>query len=350
MNVSDLESSVLDALEKIEHPQYKQNLRELGMFARLESDGDAVRLVLKTPDEDRKVQIALEAQVRGALGNLELPGRLKIKFEHDPNLKPEEAGNRIRGVKNIIAVGSGKGGVGKSTVSTNLAAAMAMRGLKVGLMDADIYGPSLGRMLGVNGRLALQGDGKNRILPHEVHGIKLISFSFMLNADQAVVWRGPMLGKAVEQFLFQVVWGELDYLIIDLPPGTGDVQLSLAQLIDLDGAVVVTTPQNVALQDASRAVHMFMDVKVPILGVVENMAEFHCPKCGHVAHIFSKNGGQSFASKYKTPLLGSIPIEQGIMESGEDGTPIVVKQKSGPIVDAYFKIIDQLGVEIEKYR
>lgn len=350
MNLTDLEPKVLEALEQVEHPAYKQSLRELGMFGRLEQDDETLRLVLKSPDPDRKTQISLEASVRSALSKLELPGRLKIKFEIDESLKPEDVGNRIRGVKNIIAVGSGKGGVGKSTVTANLAAALTMRGFSVGVIDADIYGPSLGRMFGVTGRVPLKGDGKNKIQPVEVHGLKLISFSFMLNPDQAVVWRGPMLGKAVEQFLFQVMWGELDYLLIDLPPGTGDVQLTLAQLIDLDGAIVVTTPQNVALQDASRAVHMFHDVKVPVLGVVENMSEFHCPNCGHVAHIFSKNGGEAFAAKFGIPGLGGIPIQQDIMESGEEGTPIVLAQKEGPIVDAYFRIIDQVTAEVEKYR
>jgi len=350
MNLTDLEPKVLEALEKVEHPAYKQNLRELGMFGRLEQDDETLRLVLKAPDPDRKTQISLEASVRSALGSLELPGKLKIKFEIDESLKPEDIGNRIRGVKNIIAIGSGKGGVGKSTVTANMAAALTMRGYSVGVIDADIYGPSLGRMFGISGRVPLKGDGQNKIQPVEAHGLKLISFSFMLNPDQAVVWRGPMLGKAVEQFLFQVQWGELDYLVIDLPPGTGDVVLTLAQLIDLDGAVVVTTPQNVALQDASRAVHMFQDVKVPVLGVVENMSEFHCPSCGHVAHIFSKNGAEAFAAKFGIPNLGGIPIQQDIMESGEEGTPIVLTQKEGPIVDAYFRLIDLTNAEVEKYR
>ncbi len=350
VNLSDIEPKIVSALARVEHPQYKQNLEELGMFGRLEEDGDNVRLILKSPDADRKVQIALETSIRGALKDLDLPGKLKIRFEVDESMKPEDVGNRIRGVKNIIAVGSGKGGVGKSTVSANLAAALKLQGHSVGLMDADIYGPSLGRMFGVNGRLELKGDGQNRVTPHEVDGIKVMSFAFLLNPDQAVVWRGPMLGKAVEQFLFQVIWGELDYLIIDLPPGTGDVQLSLAQMIDLDGALIVTTPQNVALQDASRAVHMFMEVKVPILGVIENMSEFHCPNCGHVSHIFSKNGGEAFAAKYKVPVLGHIPIQQDIMEAGESGKPFVLANPEGAVANAYAGVVDQIGVEIEKYR
>lgn len=348
--ITELEPTILKALATIEHPQFKQNLQELGMFSRLEEDGETLRLFLKTPDNDRKIQIDLESKIRSALRPAELPGKLKIKFEVDESLKPEDIGNRVRGVKNIIAVGSGKGGVGKSTVSANLALSLAKQGHSVGLIDADIYGPSLGKMFGVPGKLPLTGDGENRVRPHEVAGIKLVSFAFLLNPDQAVVWRGPMLGKAIEQFLFQVIWGELDYLIIDLPPGTGDVQLSLGQMVDLDGAVIVTTPQNVAIQDASRAVHMFTEIKVPVLGVIENMSEFICPSCGHVAHIFSKNGAQAFAAKFKVPQLGSIPLQQSIMEAGEEGQPIVAREPDGPIAKAYEQVIEKMAVEVEKYR
>jgi ATP-binding protein involved in chromosome partitioning len=172
----------------------------------------------------------------------------------------------------------------------------------------------------------------------------------MLNTDQAVVWRGPMLGKAVEQFLYEITWGELDYLIIDLPPGTGDVQLSLAQLVEVDGAIIVTTPQNVALQDASRAASMFQEVKVPVLGVIENMSEFQCPKCGTVTHIFSKNGGEALAAKYKIPKLGGIPISADIMDSGESGKPIVWKDPEGIVAKSYNEIIDKVAIEIQKYR
>ncbi|MCB1325223.1 MAG: Mrp/NBP35 family ATP-binding protein [Spirochaetales bacterium] len=351
MEQTQLENEIRQAVEGVEHPAFKRSLGDLGMYDRLEQDGeDVLRVFLKTPKQDRKQEIDIEAKVRGALQPLQLPGKVKIRFELDESLAPEETGNRIRGIKNIVAIGSGKGGVGKSTVTANLAAALKLRGHAVGVIDADIYGPSLGKLFGFNGRVALKGDGKNRIDPLDVNGIKLVSFSFMLNPDQAVVWRGPMLGKAVEQFLFQVNWGELDYLLIDLPPGTGDVQLSLAQLIDLDGAIIVTTPQNVALQDAGRAAHMFLEVKVPILGVIENMSLFVCPNCGHESHVFSKNGGQSLASRFKMPLLGEIPLLGDIMESGEEGEPIVLRERGGPVAQAFLAIADKLPTEIDKYR
>ncbi len=349
MSDTELEEKIKKALKKIQHPELKKSIIDIGMYGRLEQDDEAVRLFIKTPDGDRKVQIGLETQIRGAVKDM-VPGKLRIKFEVDEGLKEADQGNRIPGVKNVIAVGSGKGGVGKSTVSANLAAAMAARGLKVGLMDADIYGPSLGRMFGRDGKVSLKGDGDSKIYPMEIHGLKLISFSFLLEPDQAVVWRGPMLGKAVEQFLFEIMWGELDYLIIDLPPGTGDVQLTLAQIIDLDGAVIVTTPQNVALQDASRAANMLQGVKVPILGVIENMSEFICPSCGTATPIFSKNGAAAFAAKVRIPELGQVPIMKEIMEAAEDGTPFVLKDRESPVAKAYDEIIDKLGTEIEKYR
>ncbi|EHQ06875.1 MAG: Mrp/NBP35 family ATP-binding protein [Leptonema illini] len=351
MNLTEIESKVKEALTKVEHPTFKENLFDLGMFGRVEEDGEQLRIIVKSPDEDRRVQIGLESQLRGVLGKVGIPGKFKIRFEYDPELQPEPLGNRIRGVKNVIAVGSGKGGVGKSTVTANLAAAMAQMGLKVGVLDADIYGPSIGKMFGFDGKLSLTGDGKNKISPPEKYGVKVMSFSFLLNPDQAVIWRGPMLGKAVEQFLYEIMWGELDFLLIDLPPGTGDVQLSLAQLIDLDGALVVTTPQNVAIQDATRAVAMFQEVKIPILGVVENMAEFVCPHCGKTSHIFSKNGGTAFAAKYRVPFLGSLPLQPDVMEAGESGKPASISDNADDAMrKSYTELAQKLAVEVEKYK
>ncbi len=349
MEQTELEQKINAELRKVQHPDRKRSLPDLGMLARVEQDNGTTRLIIKSPDEDRRVQIGLESKIRGLVSAL-VPGKLKIKFELDPSLAVQEEGNRIQGVKNIIAVGSGKGGVGKSTVAANLAAAMAGMGRKVGLLDADIYGPSLGRMFGMTGKVALKGDGESKIYPELIHGIKLISFSFLIHPEQAVVWRGPMLGKAVEQFLYEILWGELDFLVIDLPPGTGDVQLSLAQLVDLDGAVIVTTPQNVALQDATRAVSMFQEVKIPVLGVIENMSEFVCPSCGTHTHIFSKNGAAAFAAKFHIPELGGIPLMQEIMETGESGRPYVLDNPNTPVAEAYRSIVAKIEQEIARYR
>ncbi|EKR66419.1 MULTISPECIES: Mrp/NBP35 family ATP-binding protein [Leptospira] len=334
-------------LTKIKHPELKKDIVSLGMIGSLDIQEGETNILLKTPNQDRRVQIGLEAQIRQILTKLEGIGKVKIKFEVDPKLVLDDS-NKIPGVMNVIAIGSGKGGVGKSTVTVNLAAVAASLGYKVGVLDADIYGPSIGKMFGVNGRVALKAE-EDKIYPLIKDGIKLISFSFLIDEKQPVVWRGPMLGKAVEQFLYDIVWDELDYLFIDLPPGTGDVQLSLAQLIDLNGAVIVTTPQSVALLDATRASAMFSQVKVPILGVVENMSEFICPKCGHASAIFSKGGGQKLAESSEASFLGGIPLTMDIMNGGEDGSPVVLKDKEGPVYQAYKTIFDNLNEEIKKW-
>ena len=348
MSLEKYEIKIKELLGKIEHPSYHKNLMELGMFSSLEQIDDKFHLLLKTANPERKIQIELEARIRKSLANVpSFIGKVKIKFEIDESLKEKE-NNRLPGVKKIIAIGSGKGGVGKSTVSANLAVSLAQDGKKVGILDADIYGPSIGSMFGVSGRLELSGDGKNNIYPHVAHGVKMVSFSFLLGKSQAVVWRGPMLGKAIEQFLFQVVWGELDYLIFDLPPGTGDVQLSMAQLVKVDGGVIVTTPQNVALQDARRASQMFLNLKIPILGVIENMSSFVCPSCGASSHVFSKNGGKALASDINVPFLGSLPLQEEIMESGEKGLPFVLDQKSSPTTEICRGICQLIASESQK--
>ncbi|TGN17660.1 Mrp/NBP35 family ATP-binding protein [Leptospira idonii] len=337
-------TSIQRQLMQVKHPELKKDIVSLGMVAKVEPTDDGIQIFIKTPNNDRRLQIGLEAQTRQLVSKLEGAGKVKIKFEVDQNMKMED-GNRIVGVKKVIAVGSGKGGVGKSTVTANLASALLKAGKKVGILDADIYGPSLGKMFGVNGRVALKSE-EDKIYPLDKHGLKLISFSFLVAEDQPVVWRGPMLGKAIEQFLYDVVWGELDYLLIDLPPGTGDVQLSLAQLIDLDGAVIVTTPQDVAVLDAGRAAAMFKQVKIPILGIVENMSGFACPKCGHVTDLFSKGGGGKLAAQIGVPELGSVPLTVEVMRSGESGTPAILAESKGPLNDSYANIVKNLESQI----
>jgi ATP-binding protein involved in chromosome partitioning len=232
------------------------------------------------------------------------------------------AGSRraIEGVRSIIAVASGKGGVGKSTVSVNLAVALSNQGYRVGILDADIYGPSVPMMLGVEVEPTV--NERNKIVPPEARGIKVMSFGFFAGEDSAVIWRGPMIMKALQQFFYDVEWGELDYLVIDLPPGTGDAQLTLVQSLPVDGAVIVTTPQNVALADAVKGIVMFRKTEVPVLGVIENMATYHCPSCGHESHVFGQGGAEKVSQKFEVPVLGQIPLNGDIRAAGDDGHPL----------------------------
>jgi ATP-binding protein involved in chromosome partitioning len=247
--------------------------------------------------------------------------------------------NLIPGVKYVIAVSSGKGGVGKSTVSVNLAVALALTGAKVGLLDADIYGPNIPMMMGVT-KPPEQIDGK--IAPAESHGVKLISMGFFVPEDTAVVWRGPMVHTAIQQLFRDVLWGELDYLLIDLPPGTGDAQLTLTQLVPLTGAVTVTTPQEVALHDVRKGMMMFQKVNVPLLGIVENMSYFLCGHCGERTEIFSHGGGERAAAKLGIPFLGRVPIDPAIRDGGDSGTPIVVADPASPQSAAFREIAQKI--------
>ena len=251
---------------------------------------------------------------------------------------PEAPSNPLPGVKHIVAVGAGKGGVGKSTVAVNLAIALAQEGLKVGLLDADIYGPSAAIMTGTGDHKA-QGDAHQRVIPALKHGIRIISMAFLLPKDQsAVVWRGPMVGKMVTQLLTGVAWGDLDYLVVDLPPGTGDAVLSLSQSVPLSGAVVVTTPQDVALLDVMKAIEMFNAVKVPVVGIVENMAGFTCPKCGTMTRIFLEGAGRKAAEKFGIPLLGTLPLDAAVPPGGDHGAPIVVEAPGGVTAKAFKEV------------
>lgn len=250
----------------------------------------------------------------------------------------------IPGVKYVVAVSSGKGGVGKSTVSVNLAVALAQSGARVGLLDADIYGPNIPMMMGVT-KAPEQQDGK--IVPAENYGVKLISMAFFVPEDTAVVWRGPMVHTAIQQFFRDVRWGELDYLLIDLPPGTGDAQLTLSQLVPLRGAVTVTTPQEVALYDVRKGVMMFQKVNVPLLGLIENMSHFVCGHCGETTEIFSYGGGERAAQKMGIPFLGRIPIDPAIRSGGDTGKPIVAADPASPHAAAFRDIAAKLRQSVE---
>jgi ATP-binding protein involved in chromosome partitioning len=271
-----------------------------------------------------------------------------MSAEHTPggsNPSPNQSGeNPLPGVKHIIAVSSGKGGVGKSTVTVNVAVALKEQGYTVGLMDADIYGPNIPMMIGVTKEPVKEGE---KILPAEGQGVKVISMGFFVPEDTPVVWRGPMVHSAIQQFFRDVVWGELDYLLIDLPPGTGDVPLTLSQLVPLTGAITVTTPQEVALQDVRKGMMMFKKVNVPLLGVVENMSYFVCGHCGERTEIFSTGGGERAAQKFDIPFLGRIPIDPAIREGGDLGKSIVGNDPSSPQAQAFLQIAHTLVANIE---
>ncbi|BCT96531.1 iron-sulfur cluster carrier protein [Lysobacter helvus] len=275
-----------------------------------------------------------------------IPRRPATAHAVQPGLKP------LPRIRNLIAVGSGKGGVGKSTTAVNLALAIAAEGARVGVLDADVYGPSIPTMLGLTGRPD-SPDGK-QIVPMRAHGIEAMSIGLMIEEDSPLIWRGPMATSALTQLLEQTLWGgagedaQLDYLIVDLPPGTGDIQLTLAQKIPVAGAVIVTTPQDVATLDARKALKMFEKVHVPVLGLVENMAVHVCSNCGHVEHLFGQGGGQRIAAQYGVPLLGSLPLDIGIREQGDVGTPIFAFAPDSAAAEAYRATARALLAELEK--
>jgi ATP-binding protein involved in chromosome partitioning len=250
---------------------------------------------------------------------------------------------QLPGVKNIVAVGSGKGGVGKSTVAANLAVALAQTGAKVGLLDADVYGPSVPALMGM--RDGARAEDK-KLIPNQAHGVKLMSLGFLTDPDRPIIWRGPMVGQAVKQMLSDVQWGELDYLLVDLPPGTGDAPLTLIQAIPLSGVVVVTTPQDVALGIATKTLTMFRSLHVPVLGIVENMSGYTCPQCGHHEDVFSHGGGQAAAQALKVPFLGEVPLDMAIRVSGDEGTPVPASHPGTPQAAPFEQIARKLAAQV----
>lgn len=312
---------VLKALSTCIEPELHKDIVSLGMIQNLIVEGGRVSFdyVLTTPACPLKGMMELEAKEAVK----KVPGVTDVQVKMTANVKKDLRLERIMpsGVRNIIAVGSGKGGVGKSTVACNLAVALALDGAKVGLLDADVYGPNQPQMMGVSDFEPAAGPD-NKIDPAEGYGVKVMSMGFLMEPDAPVIWRGPMLHGAITQFLKDVRWGELDYLVVDLPPGTGDVQLSLAQSVPLMGSVIVTTPQSIALSDVRKAVAMFQKLNVPILGVVENMSEFVCPHCKKKSEVFSHGGAESLSKKYGVPVLGRIPLDPTVCETGETGKPV----------------------------
>lgn len=327
------QEEVMQALRRVMDPELHRDIVSLNMVRSVEIEGGRVRVhvVLTTPACPLKsaIRAAVESVVQA------LPGVSSVEVEMGANVvssRGKTKEERLPGVRNIVAVGSGKGGVGKSTVAVNLAVALAQSGARVGLLDADIYGPSIPILLGAteeSPRMIEEGE-RTLMLPLERHGLKVFSIGFLLKDTEAVVWRGPLLHKAVQQFLDDVAWGELDYLVVDLPPGTGDVQISLSQLVPVSSAVVVTTPQDVAFADVLRAIRMFRVTKVPILGVIENMASFVCPNCGTEHAIFGKGHIAERCREHDVAYLGAIPMDQRVAPAGDQGRPIVIEAPDSP--------------------
>lgn len=352
--------AVLTALARIALPG-GGDLVSRDLVRALVVDGGQVRFVLEAATAEagaalKAVRPAAEAAVAALPGVERVSVALTAPLPEGPKAAPQGAPPSLKlgrhptpgpgsvpGVRRILAIGSGKGGVGKSTVSSNLAVALAREGWRVGLLDADIYGPSQARMMGVSRRPA-SPDGKT-IIPPVAHGVTMISIGLMLPEDEAVIWRGPMLMGALQQLLTQVAWGELDVLIVDMPPGTGDVQLTLCQKFAVDGAIVVSTPQDVALLDARKAIRAFQTLKTPILGLIENMSTYICPQCGHEDHIFGDSGVQREAERLSLPFLGALPIAVEVRLAGDGGVPVAATDS--PVAESYRRmarrLIDELG-------
>lgn len=333
MSTSISSESVLNVLSKVQEPELHRDLVSLNMIRDLEIKEDTVNfsIVLTTPACPLKGAIEKEAH-QAVMG---IPGVKQVNIHMDSNV-PNDGRNRglvNLPIRNALAIASGKGGVGKSTVSVNLAVALAKSGARVGLMDADIYGPNIPTMMGIRD---IPGTKDNKLIPANAYGVKLISMGFLVKPGQPLIWRGPMLNSAIRQFLSDVEWGELDYLLVDLPPGTGDASLSLAQMLPLSGAVIVTLPQEVSLEDASRGLNMFQTLEVPILGVIENMR----------GEFFGSGGGEDLARIAKVPFLGAVPMEREVRVGGDTGKPVIISLPDSESAIAFTHISEQVAARI----
>jgi ATP-binding protein involved in chromosome partitioning len=328
------ETSIFEALRSVEEPELHRDIVSLNMVKDvvISPDNDvSLKIELTTPACPLKDEI--ERNVSTTLSSL---GARSVQISWGAMVRraaPAQAKPELPGVKNVVAVASGKGGVGKTTVSANLAVSLAMEGASVGLLDADITGPNIPLMLGVEGRPVASPD--NKIMPLERYGVKVMSIQFFVAEGQPVVWRGPLVGGAIQQFLRDVDWGELDYLVVDLPPGTSDAQLTLAQAVgpQLTGALLVTTPQDVALMDVQKALQMFRKLSVPIMGIVENMSAFVCPHCGEPTEIFGRGGGERFARQHDIEYFGGIPLDIKVRQGSDAGVPAVAQREPGPAAE-----------------
>src|SRR5437870_3406436 len=338
------EQAVLDALRGVKDPEQQQDIVSLGLIRDLTIADSQVNFTLAFTTQSRASKATMHSMASRAVGRVPGVSKVQVKMGGLPSARPaqpaahahapgpERSADFIPEVKHTIAVSSGKGGVGKSTVSVNLAVALRQSGAAVGIIDSDVYGPDIPLMLGSRGR---PGMFENRIIPVEVHGLKMMSIGLLVNEREPLVWRGPMIHSFIQQMLKDVMWGALDYLVFDMPPGTGDAQLSLSQVIPLSGVVMVTTPQEVALLDVRKAVAMFQRLNVPIIGVVENMSVFACPHCGERTAIFGEAGGQRIADEYGVPLLARIPLDPETRAGGDSGMPITLRRPASPQAAAF---------------
>jgi ATP-binding protein involved in chromosome partitioning len=326
------EATILDALRQVQEPELGRDIVTLNMVKAIKIEGSRVAFTIELTTPACPLKDEIEGNARTVLAGM---GAEAIEITWEAMVRratPQQAEAILPNVKNVIAVGSGKGGVGKTTVSVNLAVALAQAGARVGLLDADITGPNVPMMLGVEGQP--KASENNKITPLERHGVKCISIQFFVPEGQPIVWRGPLVGGAIQQFLRDVDWGELDYLVVDLPPGTSDAQLTLAQSVPLGGAVLVTTPQEVALSDVGKALAMFKRLSVPILGLVENMTAFACPHCGELTEIFGRGGGERFCQEHGIDFLGGVPLDVTVRQGGDVGVPAVAQREPGPAARA----------------
>jgi ATP-binding protein involved in chromosome partitioning len=339
------ENAVLDALRIVKDPDLHQDIVSLGFIKNLRIDRDRVSFTVELTTPACPVKDQMREQAHAVVAAL--PGVKTVNVDMSASVRtvaaPEGGRAVVEGVKNVIAVGAGKGGVGKTTVAVNLAIALAKCGGRVGIIDGDIYGPNVPIMMGIKTQLTT--DGK-KIIPAEQYGIQVISMGFMTADESPVIWRGPMLHGAIQQFFREVRWNNLDYLIVDMPPGTGDVALSLSQTVPVAGSVVVTTPQQVSLADSRRAVRMYQKLNIPTLGIIENMSHYVCPNCNHEADIFGRGGGEQMAQQLGVAFIGRIPIYQPIREGSDSGVPLVMSEPNSPASRAFMAAAERVAAEI----
>ena len=339
------QARVLDALKVVRDPDLNRDIVSLGFVKDLRIEGGHVGFTIELTTPACPVKDQMRDQARAAV--MQLPGVSAVDVQLSAKVREAVGGEGGRqappGVKNIIAVGAGKGGVGKTTVAVNLAIALAKCGGRVGIIDGDIYGPNVPIMLGMKTQLATDGQ---KIIPAEKYGLKVISMGFLTSDDAPIIWRGPMLHGALQQFFREVRWDSLDYLVVDLPPGTGDVSLSLSQTVPVAGAIVVTTPQQVSLADSRRAVAMYKKLNIPPLGIIENMSYFVCPTCDHESDIFGRGGGERMAAELGIPFIGRIPIYQPIREGSDTGVPLMISEPDSPAARAFMSAAERTAAQV----